>query len=362
MDDKRAAAPESVVPLAAARGRSRAATSAGWRSCFRSAIFAIVVAFLFVGLFRDPREVPSPLVDRPAPAFALADLQPARPDRRDRGLQGPGLAAQRLGVVVRLVPRRASAAASSSRRRRPSRSSDSTTRTRTPKASRGSRSTAIPYTLSVVDADGRVGIDWGVYGVPETFVVDKAGLIRYKHIGPVTAEALQRQDPAARAQAAAVVSASRALRCSPRRSPATRRARTARARPRVRGAPEAPRSRPALPRLPEPDARRLERAARRGPAPRGAHARVAGKSDDEIRAFLVARYGDFVLYRPPVKGTTWLLWFGPFALLFGGAGVWLGVVRRRRGGAAAPSRGAAPQDATARARAMLDDATTQDAS
>ena len=49
---------------------------------------------------------------------------------------------------------------------------------------------------------------------------------------------------------------------------------------------------------------------------------VAGKSDDEIRAFLVARYGDFVLYRPPVKGTTWLLWFGPFALLLGGAGIW----------------------------------------
>ena len=48
-----------------------------------------------------------------------------------------------------------------------------------------------PYTLSVVDADGRVGIDWGVYGVPETFVVDKGGVIRYKHIGPLSAEALQ---------------------------------------------------------------------------------------------------------------------------------------------------------------------------
>ena len=48
-----------------------------------------------------------------------------------------------------------------------------------------------PYTLSVVDADGRVGIDWGVYGVPETFVVDKAGVIRHKHIGSVRTEALQ---------------------------------------------------------------------------------------------------------------------------------------------------------------------------
>ena len=49
-----------------------------------------------------------------------------------------------------------------------------------------------PYMASVVDADGRVGIDWGVYGVPETFVVDKAGIIRYKQIGPVDAEALRK--------------------------------------------------------------------------------------------------------------------------------------------------------------------------
>ena len=43
-----------------------------------------------------------------------------------------------------------------------------------------------PYTTIVSDTDGRVGIDWGVYGVPETFVVDRDGIIRYKHIGPVT--------------------------------------------------------------------------------------------------------------------------------------------------------------------------------
>ena len=47
--------------------------------------------------------------------------------------------------------------------------------------------------MSVVDADGRVGIDWGVYGVPETFVVDKNGVIRYKQIGPITPEALQQK-------------------------------------------------------------------------------------------------------------------------------------------------------------------------
>ena len=49
---------------------------------------------------------------------------------------------------------------------------------------------------------------------------------------------------------------------------------------------------------------------------------VAGKSDDEIKQYLVARYGDFVLYRPPVKSTTLLLWFGPFVLLVAGGGIW----------------------------------------
>ncbi len=52
---------------------------------------------------------------------------------------------------------------------------------------------AAPDAMVIVDADGRVGIDWGVYGVPETFVIDKAGVIRYKHIGPVTPEAMEQK-------------------------------------------------------------------------------------------------------------------------------------------------------------------------
>jgi cytochrome c-type biogenesis protein CcmH len=84
-----------------------------------------------------------------------------------------------------------------------------------------------------------------------------------------------------------------------------------------------------------------------------------GKSDAEIKQYLVARYGDFVLYKPPVKPTTWLLWFGPFAFLLGGALVWL-VVLRRRGGRGnggdlphgAPSAG--EQLGRDRAQALLD--------
>ena len=80
---------------------------------------------------------------------------------------------------------------------------------------------------------------------------------------------------------------------------------------------------------------------------------LAGKSDDEIRAYLVARYGDFVLYKPPVEPATYLLWFGPFVLLIAGALVWWTLLRRR---ARMPPESLPMADADlARARRMLED-------
>ncbi|MDQ3494436.1 MAG: cytochrome c-type biogenesis protein CcmH, partial [Pseudomonadota bacterium] len=58
----------------------------------------------------------------------------------------------------------------------------------------------------------------------------------------------------------------------------------------------------------------------------------AGKDDGEVKAFLVARYGDFVLYRPRVESSTWLLWFGPLALLLAGVALIVVIVRRRSRG------------------------------
>ena len=82
---------------------------------------------------------------------------------------------------------------------------------------------------------------------------------------------------------------------------------------------------------------------------------MAGKSDAEIKQYLVARYGDFVLYNPPVKQTTWLLWFGPFLLLASGAAIWYAVVRRRgRVADDAPMDSDAPaDDVVAQARATV---------
>ncbi|MGE5667550.1 MAG: cytochrome c-type biogenesis protein [Betaproteobacteria bacterium] len=83
---------------------------------------------------------------------------------------------------------------------------------------------------------------------------------------------------------------------------------------------------------------------------------MSGKTNDQIKEYLVARYGDFVLYKPPVKPVTWLLWFGPFGMLAAGALVWWGVMRRRARASAgdAPAAGSPASAASARARALLD--------
>lgn len=64
---------------------------------------------------------------------------------------------------------------------------------------------------------------------------------------------------------------------------------------------------------------------------------LEGRTDAEIKDFMVARYGDFVLYKPPVKASTYLLWFGPFVLLIGGLVTWSVLARRRQAGSEALS-------------------------
>ena len=148
-------------------------------------IFAGLVALLAAGLTLNPREVPSPLIGKPAPQFRLPQLhQP-----------GSTFAPEELKGKVWVFNVWASWCAAC-RDEHPVLADFARSGT-TPLYGlnyKDRRDDAIawlkrygdPYAASVVDADGRIGIDYGVYGVPETYVIDKRGVIRYKRIGPVT--------------------------------------------------------------------------------------------------------------------------------------------------------------------------------
>jgi cytochrome c biogenesis protein CcmG/thiol:disulfide interchange protein DsbE len=154
------------------------------------AVFGVMVAFLAAGLTRDPHELPSPLVDKPAPRFNLPQLVAG--DKR--------FAPADLEGQVWLLNVWASWC-TACREEHPLLVEFSRTQ-QVPLIGldyKDQRTDALkflarngdPYQLSAHDLDGRAGIDWGVYGVPETFVVDRHGVIRYKHVGPITPEALQ---------------------------------------------------------------------------------------------------------------------------------------------------------------------------
>lgn len=154
------------------------------------AIFLVMVVFLGLGLSRNPREVPSPLIGKAAPAFTLPLLH--EPDRTFSQKDTAGkvwilnvwaswcapcreehplwveLAKQKTIPIYGLnyKDKRADSMAWLQRY-------------------------GDPYVLSVSDVQGRIGIDYGVYGVPETYVIDKQGVIRFKHVGPVTPGVLQ---------------------------------------------------------------------------------------------------------------------------------------------------------------------------
>src|SRR6266581_8995493 len=155
-------------------------------------IFIVLVAFLWVGLGRDPREVPSPLIGKPAPAFRLAQLHETGKTLSKEDLKGKVWMLNvwaswcvSCRVEHPLLVQLANANIV------PVYGLDYKD---DPKEGRAwLQEHGNPYTTSIVDRDGRVGIDYGVYGVPETFLVDKQGIIRYKQIGPLTVESLQQK-------------------------------------------------------------------------------------------------------------------------------------------------------------------------
>lgn len=152
-------------------------------------IFLLLVIVLGIGLTLNPREVPSPLIDKPAPAFSLARLQAPEQTIGTQDMLGKvwllNVWASWCTACRAEHPLLVNLARSESVNLIGLNYKDEAT-----DALRWLGQFGNPYQASAFDADGRVGIDWGVYGVPETFVIDKQGIIRYKHIGPVTRESL----------------------------------------------------------------------------------------------------------------------------------------------------------------------------
>ena len=148
-------------------------------------IFIVLAVFLAIGLTRDPHELKSVLINKPAPTFRLQQLKAADKTISNEDMRGkvwllnvwaswciacrdehPWLIEYaKTGVVpiygLNYKDRREDALA-------------------------WLGELGDPYTASAVDLDGRVGIDYGVYGAPETYVIDQAGMIRLKHVGPIT--------------------------------------------------------------------------------------------------------------------------------------------------------------------------------
>lgn len=149
------------------------------------AIFVVLVGFLAAGLRLKPREVPSPFIGKPAPAFTLSQLHLPDSKFSPSDLHGQvwllnvwaswcvscrqehpvlmALAKHNLAPIIGLDYKD---------EREP--------------AKAWLMEHGDPYRLSIWDREGKVGIDYGVYGVPETFVIDKQGIVRLKHIGPLT--------------------------------------------------------------------------------------------------------------------------------------------------------------------------------
>ena len=148
-------------------------------------LFIVLAVFLALGLKLKPNEIPSPLLNKPAPVFSAPKLNDSNVKLSPTHLKGKvwmlnvwaswcvscreehsvlnQFAQQKVVTLIGLNYKD------------------------DPVAAKNWLSTlGNPYNDSVMDADGRIGIDWGVYGVPETFVMDKQGIVRYKHTGPVT--------------------------------------------------------------------------------------------------------------------------------------------------------------------------------
>lgn len=156
------------------------------------ALFVGMAIFLAIGLTLDPKKVPSPLVGKPVPQFTLTRLKDPQDTFGSQDLKGQVSLINVWAtwcVSCRAEHRLLMALAKSGKvpiyglNYKDSR----------PDAQRWLQKLGNPYMANAFDADGRVGIEWGVYGTPETFVIDREGVIRDKIIGPITPDILSQR-------------------------------------------------------------------------------------------------------------------------------------------------------------------------
>lgn len=148
-------------------------------------LFIVLAVFLGIGLKLNPKDIPSPLIGRPVPDFNLSVLQMPEKTLSPSSLKGRvwllsvwaswcvSCRAEHP-ILNQLAKKKVVTIIGLNYKDNPE------------DAKRWLKILGDPYNASVMDQDGRVGIDFGVYGVPETFVIDKQGIIRDKHTGPIT--------------------------------------------------------------------------------------------------------------------------------------------------------------------------------
>lgn len=153
------------------------------------AIFLALLLFLGLGLRLNPREIPSPFIGKAAPDFKLSQLHAAEQFFAPQDMRGQVWllnvwaswcvsCRQEHPVLMEFSRRGVLPILGLNYKDKRTEGLDWLLQS------------GNPYRLSAFDADGKVGIDYGVYGVPETFLIDKRGVIRYKHIGPLTPEVI----------------------------------------------------------------------------------------------------------------------------------------------------------------------------
>ncbi|MBK1694376.1 DsbE family thiol:disulfide interchange protein [Chromatium weissei] len=147
-------------------------------------IFITLAALLFYGLQLDPRKVPSPLIDQPAPTFALQSLKDANQTLTQDILRGK---ISLVNVWASWCPscRQEHAELMQIARENDIQVIGFNWKDTRPQALQMLEQFGDPYAIILFDPDNQAGINWGIYGAPETFIVDAQGVIRHKRIGPI---------------------------------------------------------------------------------------------------------------------------------------------------------------------------------